>query len=76
MTPASEKSGSGAKDLDHAFARRFASFGVWEGKKRELRNLERVIPFLCLSDHPSSVGLSVATFLADAMFQTRNARGT
>ena len=38
-----EKSGSGAKDLDNAFTCKFASFGVWEGKKRELRNLERVI---------------------------------
>jgi hypothetical protein len=54
-----EKSGSGAKDLDNAFTCKFASFGVWEGKKRELRNLGRVIPCLCLSDHPSSAGLSV-----------------
>ena len=70
-----EKSGSGAKDLDNAFTCKFASFGVWEGKKRELRNLERVIPCLCLSDHPSSAGLSVRHFLVYAISLTCNACG-
>ena len=52
-----EKSGSSARDLDHALTCKFASFGISEGKKRELRNLKRVIPCLCLSYRPSSIEL-------------------
>ena len=47
-----EKSGSSAKDLDHLFTCRFASFGTQEGKKRELRNLERSDPVSLCREMP------------------------
>jgi hypothetical protein len=37
-----EKSGSSAKDLDHLHTRGFASGGIQEEKKRELRKIKTV----------------------------------
>jgi hypothetical protein len=45
-----EKSGSSAKDLDHLHTRGFASGGIQEEKKRELRKVETVetmVPHFC-----------------------------
>ena len=52
-----EKSGSSAKDLDHLHTRGFASGGIQDEKKRELRNIKLRVPASLSDWHPSSAEL-------------------